>query len=55
MRTYYATFMCQDNDGQLIQFGQVMYSTALNDAKLSARNLAQQNDWRLLDVVSGRP
>jgi len=53
MKTYYATFMYRDNDGQLRQARKDIQSTSLNDAKATARNLAEQNDWRLLDVIIG--
>lgn len=53
MKTYYATFMYRDGDGQLRQARKDIQSTSLKDAKLTAHNLAQQNDWRLLDVISG--
>lgn len=53
MKTYYATFLYRDTDGQLRQARQDIQTTSLKDAKLTARNIAKQNDWRLLDVTNG--
>ena len=44
MKTYYATFMYRDNDGQLREARKDIQADSLKDAKLTARNIATQND-----------
>jgi len=53
MKTYYATFRYRDNEGQLREVRKAIQSSSLKDAKITARNIAKQNDWWLRDVITG--
>jgi len=52
LKIYYATFLYRQ-DGQLRQARKDIQSTSLKDAKKTAKNIAEQNDWRLLDIITG--
>jgi len=46
--------MYRDSDGQLRQAEVDISSDTYKEAKLTARNLATQREWRLLEVEAGK-
>ena len=53
MKTYYATYLQRNSSNQLRQERKEIQSNNLKDAKITAKRIAEQNDWRLLDVIIG--
>ena len=53
MKIYYATFRYRDSEGQLRQARKDIQSNSLKDAKITAKNIATQNNWWLMDVITG--
>ena len=54
LKCYTAKFMYRDSDGQLRQAEVDISSDTYKEAKLTARNLATQREWRLLEVEAGK-
>jgi len=53
LKIFYATFIYRNQNGELRQARKDIQSTSLKDAKKTAKNIAEQNDWRLLDIITG--
>lgn len=53
MKTYFCKWLYRDTGGQLREARQEIQTTSLKDAKITAKRIAEQNDWRLTDVLIG--
>ncbi len=53
MNTYFCKWLYRDTDGQLREARQEIRATNKKDAKIIAKRIAEQNDWRLTDVLIG--
>ncbi|KKL92996.1 hypothetical protein LCGC14_1879160 [marine sediment metagenome] len=53
MKIYSASFRYRSVDGQLREARRDIPSTSLRDARITAKNIAEQNGWWFMKVVTG--
>ena len=52
-KNYCARYLHYDDNKQLVEARKEFMAQSNKDAKITARNIAQQNDWRLLMLFTG--
>jgi hypothetical protein len=53
MNTYFVKWLYHDTDNQLREVRKEILAPNKKDAKITAKRMAEQNNWRLLDVLTG--
>lgn len=52
-KMYFAKWLYRSDDGQLREARQEIKATSKRDATITAKRIAEQNDWRLMDILIG--
>ncbi len=53
MNTYFVKWLYRDSDNQLREARKEIQAPSKKDAKITAKRMAEQNDWRLTDILTG--
>ena len=53
MNTYFIKWLYRNSDNQLKEARQEILAINKRDAKITAKRIAEQNNWRLTDILTG--